>query len=162
MVLHAKRPALAMLAGALWLTTSHSAWAVTPGANHNTFNSLLTNRNNRAIERQLENQLKLIQRVSHQLQQQQHALTGNVTSQSAPSFFVVLQQLDTRFEQQAARIAQRLESLNNLVGNPSVNQGALNRLRNELTRLDVTIGRQINTIQRLERGAATPFAPGGF
>src|SRR5262249_30417784 len=134
----------------------------TSSAHHQKFSALLTNRKNQAIDRQLENQLKLIRQVSHRLQQQQNALTGNVTSQSRPSFFVLLHQLDLRFQQQAARIAQRLQSLNNLVGNPAVNQKALDRLRAELTRLDSVVGQRLQTIHRLERGAATPFAPGVF
>src|SRR5262249_51095717 len=159
MVLHAKRPALAMLAGALWLTSLDSAWAAPSSSNQAQFAHLLANKKNQNILNRLEHQLGLFKKLGHQLQQQTNALTGNVTTQSRPSFAFALHQLDVQFQQQAARIEQRLASLNTLVGNPAVNQRALGRLRTELTRLDSAIGQRIQTVQRLERGSATPFAP---
>jgi hypothetical protein len=162
MVLHAKRPALAILAGALWLATFDSAWAATSSSNREQFANLLANRQNQNILNRLERQLGLLHQLGHQLQQQQKALTGTVTTQSRPTFFVQLHQLDIQFQLQQTRITQRLESLNNLVGNPAVNQKALGRLRTELTRLDTAIGQRLQTVQRIERASATPFAPGAF
>jgi hypothetical protein len=164
MVPNAKRPALAMLVGALWLTAADPAWAGSPGTNREQFVSLLANRNNLALVNQLQHQLTQITQVDNQLQQQQNALTSkvNVTSQSFNPLLVRLERLDHQFQLQSQRITQRLQKLNSLVANPAVNQKALDRLRTELTRLDTAVGTQLATIHRLERGSATPFAPGGF
>jgi hypothetical protein len=125
MIPHAKRPALAMLVGALWLTAAEPSWAGSPGTNREQFVSLLANKQN----------LALINRLQHQVGQSQ---------------------------QQAQRLENRLQNLSSQAGNPGVNPGAIDRLRTELTRLNTAITNRLATIQRLERGSATPSAPGGF
>jgi hypothetical protein len=153
---------LALLVGALWLTTADSARAGSPDTHGGQFASLLANRKNLELINRLQHQLQQITRVSNRLQQQQGALNSSVTNQSFNPFLLQLQRLDSQFQIQSQRITQRLQNLNNLANNPGVNQRAVDRLRTELTRLDAAIGKQITTIQQVERGAATPFAPGGF
>jgi hypothetical protein len=151
-----------MLVGAVWLAAADPAWAGSPGTNREQFVSLLANPKNLDFVNQLQHQLTQITQIGNQLQQQQSALTSKVTSQSSNPLLVRLERLDHQFQLQSQRITQRLQNLNNLVGNPAVNPTALDRLRTELTRLDAAIGKKLATIQRLERTAATPFAPGSF
>jgi hypothetical protein len=162
MIPHAKRPALAMLVGTLWLSAADPSWAGSPGTNREQFASLLATPKNLALLHRLQHQLGHITHVANQLQQQQNALTGKVTGQSFNPFLVQLERLDQKFQIQSERITQRLQNLNNLANTPGVNLKAIDRLRNELTRLDTAITTQLTTLQRLERGSATPFAPGGF
>jgi hypothetical protein len=162
MIPHVKRPALAMLAGALWLTAVDPAWAGPPSGSREQFVSLVANRRNLALVHQLQHQLSQISQIDRRLARQESALLGGVTNQSFNPLLIQLNYLDQQFLQQSARINQRLQNLNSLVGNPAYNQKAVDRLRNELTRLDVSTQKAINSIQRVERGSATPFAPGGF
>jgi hypothetical protein len=162
MALYAKRPALAMLVGALWMTAAEPAWAGSPGAKGEHFASLLANHKNLELVNRLRHQLTQITQLNNQLQRQQGALNQQVSGQSFNSFLVQLHRLDHQFQVQSQRITQRLSNLNNLANTPGANLTAIDRLRNELTRLDAAIGSNIATIQRVERSSATPFAPGGF
>jgi hypothetical protein len=157
-----KRPTLAMLVGALWLTAGDPAFAGSPGTDREQFASLLANRKNLELVHRLKHQLAHITQLSNQLQQQQGALTNKVTGQSFNPILVQLEKLDAQFLVQSQRITQRLQNLNNIANTTGVNPRAVDRLRSELTRLDAAIGTNLATIQRAERSAATPFAPGGF
>jgi hypothetical protein len=117
MIPHAKRPALAMLVGALWLTAAAPSWAGSHGTNREQFASQLANAKN----------LALIKRLQHQVAQ---------------------------FQRQEQRIENRLQNQSN--------PKAIDRFRTELTRLNTAITNRLASIQRLDRGSATPFAPGGF
>ena len=116
MVPHAKRPALAMLVGALWLTAANPALAGSPGTTREQFVSLLANRTNLEIVNRLHNQLTHITQIDNQLQKQQNAVMTN-----GNPILVRLERLDRQFQLQSQRITQRLARLNSFVGNPAVN-----------------------------------------
>jgi len=162
MSLIAKPPALVMLAGALWLTTVDLAWADSPASKREHFVALVANRQNQAIANRLLQQFTRLDAQSQRLLHQQNAVTAKLNNPPPPPILVRLEQLDQRLQQQSARILERLQKLNNLVTTNSQNSTALTRLRNELTRQESAVAQRIQAVQRLERSAATPSAPGGF
>jgi hypothetical protein len=162
MVSHAKRPALAMLVGALWMTAADPALAASHGSNRERFASLLASKKNLDLINRLQHQLTQVKQFNNQLQQQQKAITQKAGGHVANPLLVRLEQLDHQFQLQSQQITQRLQKLNSLTGNPNVNQKAIDRLRTELTQLNTSLVQTISTVQRVERGSATPFAPGGF
>ncbi len=162
MSLIAKPPALVMLAGALWLTAVDRAWAESPASKREQFIALVANRQNQDIATRLQQQLIQINGQSQRLLQQQHAVTAKLTNPPPPPILVRLNKLDQELQQQSARIMQRLQKLNNLVNQNPQSSTAFGRLRNDLTRQEAVISNRIQSVQLLQRAAATPFAPGGF
>jgi len=162
MSLLAKPPALVMLAGALWLTAVDRAWAESPASKRAQFIALVANRQNQVIANRLQQHLTQINDQSQRLLQQQNAVTAKITNPPPPPILVRLNNLDQELQQQSARVQQRLQKLNNLVNSSSQSSTAFGRLRNDLTRQEAVIGHRIQSVQRLQRAAATPSAPGGL
>jgi hypothetical protein len=158
MVSFAKRPGLAILAGALWLTSVDRAWA--QSSTDKARFAALVGGSERSVNNRLRQQLRLLTAESRGLQQLQNAVTATLGGSGPPSSQSVTDQLEQRLEQQSARILQRLQNLKNLVGSTSLNSSAVGRLRHSLARQEAAITRTVQSIQRLERGAATPSAPG--
>jgi hypothetical protein len=162
MSLIAKPPALVMLAGALWLTAVDLAWAESPASKREHFIALVANRQDQVIANRLQQQFTQLNAQSQRLLQQQNAVTGKITTPPPPPVLVRLNKLDQQLQQQSARIMQRLQKLNNMANSNSLGTNAFGRLRNDLTRQEATITNRIQSVTRLQRAAATPFAPGGF
>ena len=158
----AKPPALVMLAGVLWLTAADLAWAQTPASKREQFVSLLANRQNQVIANRLQQQLTQYNLQSQLLLQQQNVVTTKISNPPPPPILVRLNRLDQQLLQQSGRILARLQKLNNAANSNSTNATALGRLQSELIRQESVLGQRLLTVQRLERAAATPFAPSGF
>jgi hypothetical protein len=159
MLPNAKRPALAMLVGALWLTAAAPAWAQNDLEKRAQFVSFLSQRQSHAILTQLNSRFtQLTDRIST-LNQQLTNVTSKLKNPPAPPVLVRLATIDQQLQQQSARILQRLQQLNSTPSAQSTT--ALGRLRHELTRQEAQISHRQKVVQRLERAAATPSAPGG-
>jgi len=148
MALNARRPALVLLAGALWLGGAGPTWA-DPPINANELTTFLTAVQNRVLNARSPSAL------------------GGVSIQSAASSAALarLRQQDQQLQQQSARITQRLNSLNSLLANSQNPRqvSAVQRLERTLQRQEAVLTQRIQTVQqRINRGAATPSAPGGF
>jgi hypothetical protein len=151
-----------MLAGALWMTAADRAWAESPNSQREHFVATLANRQNEVIANRLQQQLAGLNTQSQYVVAQQKIVTAQISNPPPPPVLVRLSKLESQLEQQSLRITQRLQKLNNQVNNASQSSTAFGRLRNDLTRQQSAIDQRILSIQRLQRAAATPSAPGGF
>jgi hypothetical protein len=149
-----------MLAGALWLTAVDLAWAESPASKRAQFVALVASRQNQDIANRLQQHLTQINVQSQRLLDQRNAVTAKIANPPPPPILVRLTQLDQQLQQQSARITQRLQKINNYVSNNSLGPNAYARLRNDLTRQEAILGHRIQSVQLLQRAAATPSAPG--
>jgi hypothetical protein len=159
-----KRLSLAILAVVLWAGGAGTSWADSASSgNRAKFIALVADQQNQAIADRLHTRQTRLAVESRHIEHRQQVVASRIANPPSPPILTQLQRRETILEQQYRRILHRLDRLNGLTATTSnpAQQSALDRLRHSLSRAETTISRQIQSVQRLERLAATPSAPGG-
>jgi hypothetical protein len=160
-----KRPSLAILAVVLWAGGAGTTWADSASARSRAqFVALVADRQNQAIADRLQSRQTRLAIESRRIEHHQQVVALKIANPPSPPILVRLQHRETLLEQHSRRILHRLDRINGLIATASnpARLSSLDRLRHSLTRAETTITRQIQAVQRLERQAATPSAPGGL
>jgi hypothetical protein len=164
MLPNVKRLSLAILAVVLWAGGARTSWADSAAPrNRAEFIALVADKQNQAIADRLHTRQTRLAVESRHIEHRQQVVTSRIADPPPPPILTQLQRRETLLEQQHRRILDRLDRLNGLTATSSnpAQQSALDRLRHSLGRAEATTARQIQSVQRLERLAATPSAPGG-